>query len=47
MNASRTAPPLLFMQCVRLLLAYGADIRPENYWGKDAFTTAMYKQRIG
>ncbi len=34
-------------QCVRLLLAYGADIRPENDFGKDAFQTAMYKQRIG
>jgi hypothetical protein len=32
---------------VRLLLGYGADIRPENYFGKDAFAAAMYRQRIG
>ena len=34
-------------ECVRLLLAYGADIRPENLYGKDAFQMARFKARVG
>jgi hypothetical protein len=34
-------------EVVRLLLAYDADIRPENLFGKTAFDNAMYKQRVG